>query len=121
MNRYATAGIVLLLVNTVGLQAQAQDKAHSAKKPSIERRLQILEDKEEIRELLVAYGRDFDKRDFTAYAQLFASDGVWTGGSPGHMHTPAAMPSASSSPRPTRPAPIRAPTHHVQPERADHR
>jgi uncharacterized protein (TIGR02246 family) len=88
MNRYATAGIVLLLVNTVGLQAQAQDKAHSAKKSSIERRLQILEDKEDIRELLVAYGRDFDKRDFSAYAQLFASDGVWTGGSPGaHAYT----------------------------------
>jgi hypothetical protein len=44
MNRYATAGSVLLLVTTVGLQAQAQDKTHSAKKPSIERRLQILED-----------------------------------------------------------------------------
>jgi uncharacterized protein (TIGR02246 family) len=88
MNRYATAGIVMLLANTVGLQAHAQDKAHAAKKPSSERRQQIQEDKDEIRELLVAYGRDFDKRDFTAYSQLFASDGVWTGASPGsHAYT----------------------------------
>ena len=38
---------------------------------------------EEIRELLVAYGRNFDKRDFAAYANLFAKDGVWVGGAQG--------------------------------------
>jgi len=84
MNRWAVAGAwVLLAAATNDWAAETPDKAHAAKKPTAEQRLRILEDKEEIRELLIAYGRDFDKRDFAAYAQLFASDGVWTGGAPG--------------------------------------
>jgi uncharacterized protein (TIGR02246 family) len=87
MNRYAMAGIVTLTLgtalSTAEWQAGGQEEARAASRPSLERRLQALEDKEAIRELLVAYGRDFDRRDFTAYAQLFAADGVWTGGSPG--------------------------------------
>jgi uncharacterized protein (TIGR02246 family) len=81
MNRYAVTVLVVLLTATVC--TEAQEKTHSPKKVSVEQRLRILEDKEEIRELLIAYGRDFDKRDFAAYARLFASDGVWSGGAPG--------------------------------------
>ena len=43
-------------------------------------RLRRLEDVEEIRRLLIDYGRHLDRRDFAAYAALFASDGVWDGG-----------------------------------------
>ncbi len=43
-------------------------------------RLRRLEDIEEIRRLLVAYGHHLDRRDFKAYAALFARDGVWDGG-----------------------------------------
>jgi hypothetical protein len=43
-------------------------------------RLQRLEDIEAIRRLLIAYGRHLDRRDFAAYAALFARDGVWDGG-----------------------------------------
>src|SRR5262249_36530418 len=70
MNRYALAGLVLILTASVSAPASVEQ-------------LRVLEDKEEIRELLIAYGRDFDKRDFAAYAQLFAKDGVWTGGGSG--------------------------------------
>ena len=89
MSRDVVAGMVLLLLLSAAcMQANAQEKAHSTKKLTIEQRLHLIEDKEEIRELLIAYGRDFDKRDFNAYAQLFADDGVWTGGSPGaHAYT----------------------------------
>ena len=45
-----------------------------------DQRLQRLEDIEAIRLLLTAYGRELDRRDFKAYAALFASDGVWDGG-----------------------------------------
>jgi uncharacterized protein (TIGR02246 family) len=45
-----------------------------------EARLQRLEDIEEIRRLLNDYGRHLDRRDFRAYAALFARDGVWDGG-----------------------------------------
>lgn len=43
-------------------------------------RVQQLEDQEEIRQLLIAYGELLDSRDFAGYAALFARDGVWTGG-----------------------------------------
>jgi hypothetical protein len=43
-------------------------------------RLQRLEDIEEIRRLLVDYGRHLDRRDWAAYAALFAARGVWDGG-----------------------------------------
>src|SRR3970282_1300439 len=44
-------------------------------------RVQVLEDREEIRELLLAYGRALDSRDFIAFSELFAEDeGEWIGG-----------------------------------------
>lgn len=39
-----------------------------------------LSDTEEIRSLLLAYGRYLDDRDFESYSQLFAADGEWIGG-----------------------------------------
>ena len=47
---------------------------------SSDARLQRLEDVEAIRRLLTDYGRDLDRRDFKAYSELFATDGVWDGG-----------------------------------------
>jgi SnoaL-like domain len=35
---------------------------------------------EEIRTLLLDYGRFLDSRDLAAYARLFAKDGEWVGG-----------------------------------------
>jgi uncharacterized protein (TIGR02246 family) len=43
-------------------------------------RLQRLEDVEEIRTLLLDYGRFLDARDLVAYSRLFAKDGEWVGG-----------------------------------------
>jgi uncharacterized protein (TIGR02246 family) len=36
--------------------------------------------KEQIEKVLLEYGRALDARDFTAYSNLFASDGEWIGG-----------------------------------------
>ncbi|HEU4627019.1 MAG TPA: nuclear transport factor 2 family protein [Steroidobacteraceae bacterium] len=79
MSRYRLSFLGLLAV----LLGLAGAWSYAAKPPSIEQRLQRMEDIEAIRELLVAYGRNFDKRDFTAYANLFAKDGVWVGGAGG--------------------------------------
>jgi uncharacterized protein (TIGR02246 family) len=46
----------------------------------LQQRVQQLEDQEEIRQVLIAYGEYLDSRDYAAYASLFAHDGVWTGG-----------------------------------------
>ena len=47
---------------------------------SLSTRLQRFEDKEEIQNLLLDYGRYLDNRDFAGYASLFAKDGQWIGG-----------------------------------------
>jgi 3-phenylpropionate/cinnamic acid dioxygenase small subunit len=53
-------------------------------------RVQALEDEKEIRRVLVHYGEYLDARDYRAYSQLFARDGVWTGGF-GSFTGPAAI------------------------------
>jgi 3-phenylpropionate/cinnamic acid dioxygenase small subunit len=51
------------------------------KNPSIENRLRQLEDREEIRRLLMDYGRYLDQRDFASFSALFAEkEGEWIGG-----------------------------------------
>jgi len=47
---------------------------------SIEDRLRILEDREEIRQLLIEYGRALDQRDFGALSKLFCEDAEYLGG-----------------------------------------
>jgi hypothetical protein len=51
-----------------------------AQKESLAEKVQRLEDNEEIRTVLVNYGRTLDAHDFGAYSQLFAKDGEWVGG-----------------------------------------
>jgi SnoaL-like domain len=57
---------------------------------SVSARLQRMEDIEEIRMLLVNYGRNLDAHEFKAYGQLFAKDGEWVGGF-GSVKGPAAI------------------------------
>ena len=53
-------------------------------------RIQRLEDIEEIRTLLVDYGRLLDAHDLAGYSRLFARDGEWVGGF-GSAKGPAAI------------------------------
>ena len=47
----------------------------------LESRIKNLEDREEIRQLLMDYGRFLDQRDFASFSSLFAEEeGVWSGG-----------------------------------------
>ncbi len=58
---------------------------------TIEERLRRLEDLEEIRSLLTAYGRLLDERDLAGYAALFAANGRWTGPYIGSAEGPAGI------------------------------
>ena len=58
--------------------AQAARPAAADASPAVH--LQRLEDMEEIRTLLLDYGRFLDSRDLVAYSRLFAKDGEWVGG-----------------------------------------
>jgi uncharacterized protein (TIGR02246 family) len=47
---------------------------------SLAARVQVLEDREAIRALILAYGQAHDHRDYRTFADLFASNGEWVGG-----------------------------------------
>jgi len=66
--------VVLIAVPVFGQSSRTNDSA------SLSARLQKFEDKEEIQNLLLDYGRHLDNRDFAAYGSLFAKDGEWVGG-----------------------------------------
>lgn len=69
--------MISLMLLTVLL---SQGPPRAAQSDSLAARLQQLEDKEAIRNLLLDYGRHLDSRDFAAYGRLFAKDGEWVGG-----------------------------------------
>ena len=46
----------------------------------LDARVRMLEDKEQIAQVLIDYGRHLDSRNLAAYAALFAEDGEWVGG-----------------------------------------
>lgn len=59
------------LTGTIAVTAQPETMAS---------RLQRLEDREQILELLTAYGATLDRHDFAAFGQLFAEDAEYGGG-----------------------------------------
>jgi uncharacterized protein (TIGR02246 family) len=65
----------------------------TAAAPPADLRLQRIEDRIAIENLLKEYGRTLDNRDFAAYAALFAKDGEWKGAL-GSYRGPAAIQSA---------------------------
>lgn len=75
--RHVSIAVASMLVLYFGAERLAHSDEGAA---SFETRLQRMEDKEAIHALLVAYGRELDKRDFAAYGALFARSGTWKGG-----------------------------------------
>jgi ketosteroid isomerase-like protein len=69
-----------LLAAALAVTLSACSAGDAGGEGSLAQRVQALEDEREIREVLVQYGEFLDARDYHAYAQLFASEGVWSGG-----------------------------------------
>ena len=67
--------VTIAACSLLGTAAPAQSQT-----ASLESRLKQLEDKEQIAQVLIDYGRHLDSRDLAAYAALFATDGDWVGG-----------------------------------------
>ena len=73
----------LLMLGCLGILVAVPASSQSSRTSdagSLSARLQKFEDKEEIQNLLLDYGRHLDNRDFGAYSRLFATDGEWVGG-----------------------------------------
>ena len=63
-----------------GLRVCCRRSRRRPKRARSRRGSKQLEDKEQIAQLLIDYGRHLDSRDLAAYASLFATDGEWVGG-----------------------------------------
>jgi uncharacterized protein (TIGR02246 family) len=77
LSRILTNVVALCSISIFCVGLQSAPRQNSA---SLAARLQRLEDLEEIRTLLLDYGRFLDSRDLPAYSKLFAKDGEWVGG-----------------------------------------
>jgi uncharacterized protein (TIGR02246 family) len=64
----------------LAVTAFAQQPLQAADLESLAARVQVLEDREEIRALILAYGQAHDHRDYRTFASLFATNGEWIGG-----------------------------------------
>jgi uncharacterized protein (TIGR02246 family) len=70
----ALAAAVALATVCGASTARADDLA------ALAARVRTLEDREEIRALILAYGWSHDHRDYRTFVSLFAADGEWIGG-----------------------------------------
>ncbi len=91
-SRTFAVGLALGAIGAASIVLAVARAEHSSA-DSASDRIQRLEDRAAIEELLVEYGRDLDHRDFAAYARLFASQGTWSG-SIGTFTGPAAIQAA---------------------------
>jgi hypothetical protein len=79
INLFAISMIAIVLIG--GTVPGYVGAVSAAKRNATEDRLQQLEDREAVRQLLTDYGRFLDQRDFTSFSQLFAEkEGEWDGG-----------------------------------------
>src|SRR5262245_12285348 len=78
MRRFLRLLPALILATTLAGHAVAQDGPGSG--DSLRAELHDLQARESIRELLHAYGRLIDARDFDAFAGLWAEDAAYVGG-----------------------------------------
>ncbi len=78
-NRFIVKVMAMLLIG--GMMSGCAGTPSPEQRKTLESRLQDLEDREEIRQLLKDYGRFLDQRDFASFSRLFAEkDGEWIGG-----------------------------------------
>jgi uncharacterized protein (TIGR02246 family) len=80
MRNYFFGFAPTILTATIIVGAVAEQPLQAADLDALVARVQILEDREDIRALILAYGTAHDHRDYRAFASLFATNGEWVGG-----------------------------------------
>ena len=86
----AVAGSLIVTAHSASAQATA-DKAARPSADALAARVQVLEDRESIRALLVTYARTLDERDFAGFERLWARDAEFLGGAKDSAKGPAAI------------------------------
>jgi len=102
----AGAAITLLLAGSLHTSAAAQGDTTAA-------RLQRLEDREQILELLTAYGATLDRHDFAAFGQLFTEDAEYASGPGAPTHGRAAIQAQLQNIISSNPSHLPPPNHHL--------
>ena len=102
------SSLQLVVVAALALLAAACSRVD----PAVQARLQRLEDREQILELMTAYGATLDRRDFDAFGQLFAEDAEY-GSGPGAVRGRAAIQAQLEQMIGSNPANLPAPNFHV--------
>ena len=75
------SGLRLVLTSVLGACAVLMTGGTTAQTSAVEARIAELEAREQIRELIYAYGEALDHRNFVAFSALFSEDrGTWVGG-----------------------------------------
>ncbi|HEX3838777.1 MAG TPA: nuclear transport factor 2 family protein [Steroidobacteraceae bacterium] len=69
----------MALATLIGCFAGPSLLAAATPPQSLEARIQRIDDRMAIQQLLMEYGRAVDNRDFAAFAALFTEDGEWQG------------------------------------------
>lgn len=72
-------GLLIVLAAMPAL-ASAQSGSQASSLEALAERVQMLEDREEIRALIMTYGDAHDNRDYRTFSTLFAEEGEWVGG-----------------------------------------
>jgi uncharacterized protein (TIGR02246 family) len=75
VRRVCAAWVVTLVAVGAATSALAADDLES-----LAARVAVLEAREEIRALIMAYGQAHDNRDYRTFSNLFAENGEWVGG-----------------------------------------
>jgi ketosteroid isomerase-like protein len=53
--------------------------SNNADVEALTKRVQLMEDEKQIRDMIVDYGLSLDRKDFSGYSDLFAREGEWSG------------------------------------------
>lgn len=100
------AALALTLAGSLRTSTAATSDATTA-------RLQRLEDREQILELLTAYGATLDRHDFAAFGQLFAEDAEYAGGPGAPTRGRAAIQAQLDKTITSNPSHLPPPNHHI--------
>jgi ketosteroid isomerase-like protein len=68
------------MLGVVAVSLVACSQSDDPRVSALEKRVQQLQDQQDIREVVIRYGEYLDARDYAGYTSLFTKDGVWTGG-----------------------------------------
>lgn len=104
----AIGGVVITLAIAGSLRT-----SEAAQGDSTAARLQRLEDREQILELLTAYGATLDRRDFAAFGQLFTEDAEYGSGPGAPTRGRAAIQSQLERVITSNPSNLPKPNHHL--------